>query len=145
MTISVASYFPYWHFFYIPDGSKIGKIETITQLFSHNAEFKTSAFHCYANQFWILLLFIMMDCFYPNRFIWGGAHLCGCINSTTLSFFIYRWLSIFWTINEFSTLEMPETVGPEIAHNGQSKRRAYGIKEPAVVSTIYTKTPNSNL
>ena len=38
-------------------------------------------------------------CFYSNRLIWGGALLCGGNNSTTSSFFVFRWLSIFWITN----------------------------------------------
>jgi hypothetical protein len=75
----------------------------ITQLFLRNTEFKTSATHCCANQFWILLLFMMKNCFYSNKLIWGVARLCRGSNSTTSSFFVFRCLSIFWFTNGCST------------------------------------------
>jgi len=40
-----------------------------------------------------------MNGFYSNRLIWGGARLYGGNNSTTSSFFVFRWLSIFWITN----------------------------------------------
>lgn len=46
-----ASYSPYLPLFYILKGVEVGGFSSITQLFSHNSEFKTSASHCYANQF----------------------------------------------------------------------------------------------
>ena len=46
---------------------------------------------------------MMMNCFYSNRLIWGGALLCGSNDSTTSSFFVLRWLSIFWITNGCST------------------------------------------
>jgi hypothetical protein len=36
---------------------------------------------------------------YSNKHIWGGARLCGGNSSTTSSFFVFRWLSIFWITN----------------------------------------------
>jgi len=94
-----ASYFPYLPLFYILEGVKVGYFLSITQPFLRNSEFKTSASHCCAKQFWILLLFMMMNGFYSNRLIWGGARLCGGNSSTTWLFFVFRWLSIFWITN----------------------------------------------
>ena len=46
----------------------------------------------------------MKNCFYSNRLTWGGALLYGGNNSTTSSFFVFRWLSIFWITNGSSML-----------------------------------------
>ena len=90
-----ASYFTYRHPLYINNVQPVWELSSITQLFTRNSEFKTSASHCCENQFWILLFFMMMNYFYSNRLVWGGALLCGGNNSTTSSFFGFRWLSFF--------------------------------------------------
>jgi hypothetical protein len=41
----------------------------------------------------------MKNCFYSNRLIWGCARFCGGNSSTTSSFFVLGWLSIFWITN----------------------------------------------
>ena len=94
-----ASYFTYRHPLYINNVQPVWELSSITQLFTRNSEFKTSASHCCENQFWILLFFMMMNYFYSNRLVWGGALLCGGNNSTTSSFFGFRWLSFFWITN----------------------------------------------
>lgn len=52
-------------------------------------------------QFKILLLF-MMNFFYSNRLIWGGTLLCRGNDSMTPSYFVLRWMSIFWITTGWS-------------------------------------------
>ena len=78
---------------------KVGYLSSIYQPLLLKSEFKTRASRCCENQFWTLLLFMMVNGFYSNKLIWGGARLCGGNNSTTSLFFVLRWLSIFWNTN----------------------------------------------
>ena len=85
------------------------------QRFLYNSEFKTSASRCWVNQFWILFFYddkrLLIKQTYLRRHttLWGN-------NPKTLSFFVFRWPSIFWITNGSSMLEITGAEHPLNAH-----------------------------
>jgi hypothetical protein len=115
------SYLP---LFYILEGVKVGYFSSINQLFSHNSEFKTSVSRCCANQFWILLLFMMMNGFYSNRLILGGAQfapLDTCFQNVRFTHKVKtpsRTFYVRWSLRP--AIQIVSSTGRYLGHNSLS-------------------------